>query len=139
MEHHLHIRQDLRLGLFRFGPRLSVPEAGELFVRYVGRADFDPNFAMLCDLRAVREIEASFLAIFFRVARLAPELAAFQSPVVSAALVPDATVFGYARMLEQILSLSSPIRFHSVQRAQEALALIGRPEADFDALFAFQP
>jgi hypothetical protein len=135
MEHHLHIRQDLRLGLFRFGPRLSLPEAAELFVRHVERADFDPNFAMLCDLRALREIEA----IFFRVARLAPKLAAFQSPVVSSALVPDATVFGYARMLEQILSLSSPIRAHPVHRAQEALALTGRPEADFDALFAFQP
>ncbi|NBZ86538.1 hypothetical protein [Stagnihabitans tardus] len=136
MPHRYRIQPERELATFLFNGKLTVAEGAELFLDYVRAADFNPQHVMLCDARGVTEIEASFLSIFTKVARLAPELSRFRHPVVSVVLVSNQTVFGYVRMLEQILDMTTVIKMRPVWTEEEALALAGRTELSFASLFA---
>lgn len=136
MDHLYRIDSDLRLATFRFHGKLTVADGADLFLAYVRDPAFDPCHPMLCDAREITEIEASFLSIFTRVARLAPQFAAFRTPVVSAVLVNSDTVFGYVRMLEQILDMTTVIKMRPVWTEDEALALTGQEGRQMAALFA---
>lgn len=136
MDHHFRIQPDRGLATFHFHGKLTVSEGADLFLAYVRDPVFDPRHAMICDARGVTQIEASFLSIFTRVARLAPQLAAFREPVVSAVLVNSDTVFGYVRMLEQILDMTTVIKMRPVWTEAEALALAGQSGQRFDEVFA---
>jgi hypothetical protein len=139
MTHVYRIQADRNLATFLFTGKLTVAEGADLFLAYVRDPAFDPRHTMLCDARGVTEIEASFLSIFTRVARLAPQLAAFRQPVLSVVLVGNETVFGYVRMLEQILDMTTVIKMRPVWTEDEAMTLAGLTDAPFDALFAAQP
>lgn len=135
MMHAFKVHPARQLAAFRFTGALTVSEGAEIFLDYVRTPAFDPRFAMLCDAREVTRIDASFLSIFSRVVRLAPELARFREPVISAVLVNNQTVFGYVRMLEQILDTTSVIRMRPAWSEDEALALTGQSGTRFEALF----
>jgi hypothetical protein len=139
MAHTYRIQSDRQLGTFQFVGKLSVPEAADLFLAYVRDPAFDPLHPMICDARGVTEIEASFLSIFTRVARLAPQLAVFRAPVVSAVLVSSQTVFGYVRMLEQILDMTTVIKMRPAWTEEEAMTLVGQKDTPFEEIFAVQP
>ncbi len=135
MEHEYRILPARRLACFRFRGRLTVDEGARLFLAYAHDPGFDSTYAMLCDTREVTEIEATFQSMLLRVIRLAPELARFREPVISAVLVESQTVFGYVRMLEQILDMTTQVRMRPAWGEAEALALVGQ-SAPFAALFA---
>lgn len=139
MAHVYRIQSDRNLATFQFTGKLTVPDAADVFLAYVRDPGFDPLFSMICDAREVTEIEASFLSIFTRVARLAPQLAAFREPVVSAVLVNSQTVFGYVRMLEQILDMTTVIKMRPAWTEEEAMTLVGHKDEPFEALFEVQP
>ena len=130
--HQFRIQPEHQLATFHFEGKLTVSETADLFLSYVRAPDFDAHHVMVCDARAVTEIEASFLSIFTKVTRLAPELSRFRTPVV---LVADQTVFGYVRMLEQILDMTSVIKMRPVWTEDEALALAGMTHLPFGSLF----
>ena len=133
------IQSGLDLAAFRLEGKLSVEEAADLFLAYFRDPGFNPCHVMLTDARGVTEIETTFLAVFSRIIRLAPQLASFREPVLSVILVSSQTVFGYARMLEQILDMTAKIQVRPVWSEAEALDLLGRAELDFAAVFDFQP
>lgn len=129
------IQSELQLAAFRLEGTLSVEEGADIFLAYFRDPAFDPRHVMVTDARGVTEIETTFLSVFTRVIRLAPELAHFREPVLSVILVSSQTVFGYARMLEQILDMTAKIRLRPVWTIDEALALLDRPGLDLASVF----
>jgi hypothetical protein len=136
MTHVFRIQSNRQVASFQFNGKMTVSDGADIFLAYVRAQGFNSLHPMLCDARGVTEIDASFLSIFTRVARLAPELRSFREPVNSAVLVNSDTVFGYVRMVEQILDMTTKIRMHAVWTEDEALDLVGHKGADFATFFA---
>lgn len=137
MSYHFAIHPSQKIACFRFSDRVNISEARQAFVDYVAHPDFQPDYAMLSDARAVTGIEASFVGILTNVQGLSAQLRNFEKGAVSVVLVAGATTFGMVRMLEQVLDFTSKIKMRIATTEGEALAEVGLPDADFAALFQF--
>lgn len=122
------------VSLFIFSGEMTIVDGRQAFVEYVNHEEFDPAYVMITDARGVTSIEATFKGVLSAVFGLAGLIEKFRSGAKSVILVQDPSQFGYARMLEQILDYSSPIRVQIALSEEEALSLAGRPEVSFAEL-----
>ena len=139
MPHSYRIQPNRQVVTFRFEGVMTVDNTAEVFVDYVHDPGFDPGFPTLGDARAVTRVEATFLGILWKVGRRTPEFARFTHPTTAAVLVNDTTIYGYVRMLEQVLDMSTQIGMVAAWSEAEALEIVSLKGATFDDLFACQP
>jgi hypothetical protein len=134
MKSSLRILSKKGVSLFHFSGEMTIADGRQAFVEYVNHEEFDPAYVMITDARGVTSIEATFKGVLSAVFGLAGLIKKFRSGAKSVILVQDPSQFGYARMLEQILDYSSPIRVQIALCEEEALSLADRPEVSFAEL-----
>lgn len=135
MAYSFKVFPEKRVAFFRFWDDVSTASAKEAFVEYTKDENFDPTYLMVTDARGVTEIHATFQSVLFGVEGLRDLLAKFKRGTISAILVRDNTQLGYARMLEQVLALLSPITVRIAFREDELRTVAQRPDLDIE-LFA---
>jgi hypothetical protein len=137
LTHELNIRPDLKLVCFRFTGQIRVPDVRDAFLDWANRPEFDASYVMLSDGRRVTTVDATFLGILTAAQGVQADLKKFDQGALSVVLVSTQTVFGMARILEQVLDFTSKLKMVTVWSPEEAMQLARRSDLDFDELFAF--
>jgi hypothetical protein len=109
LAYYVKVFPEKRIAYFRFWDEISTATGKEAFLQYTSDENFDPTFLMVTDARDVTKIHANFQGILFGTESLRRLLAKFEPGTISAILVRDTLQFGFARILEQVLALLSPI------------------------------
>lgn len=134
MAHRHKIYPEQRISFFEFWDEVSTSSAKDAFVQYTADINFNPAYVMVSDARNVTNIVTSFRGILHGVEGLRDLLSRFERGTISAVLVSNTTQFGYARMLEQVLDLLSPIRLRIACNEDELRILTQRPDLDLQQL-----
>lgn len=124
----------MRLAYFRFWGEISTTTGKEAFLQYTKDENFDPSYLMVTDARDVTRIQTSFQGILFGAESLHSHLAKFKLGTISAILLRDRTQMGYARMLEQVLALVSPIEVRIAFDEDELRRFAERPDLNIAQL-----
>jgi hypothetical protein len=134
LAYHVKIFPEMRLAYFRFCDEISAATGKEAFLQYTKDESFDPSYLMVTDARDVTKIHATFQKILFGTESLRSLLARFKPGTISAILLRDSTHMGYARMLEQVLALLSPIEVRIAFDEDELRTIAGRPDLNIGQL-----
>lgn len=114
-----------RLGFFRMSGVLTVREGRARFLDYVQADQFDPRFTLFTDATAVESADVSFTELFMAVVGMQSALRKFDQPVDSVFLLGSETLFGTARMLQQVLASTTKINLRPTLSEMEALIWAG--------------
>lgn len=136
MAYNVKVFPEMRLAYFHFWGEISAATGKEAFLQYTNDESFDPSYLMVTDARDVTKIQATFQTILFGTEGLRSLLARFKPGTISAILLRDSTQMGYARMLEQVLALLSPIEVRIACSEDELCRFAERPDLDIAQLAA---
>lgn len=123
-----------KLAYFRFSGRLDTKACAQAFIDYTDHPGFDPSFLMLSDSRFLDSVDTQFSSLLSAALSLQPRMRLFRSPALSIIHARSETLYGSARMMQQVVEPLSRIRFEVLRDETAALRHARQPEARFQDL-----
>lgn len=122
--------------VLRFEGQIDAASGKDAFLRTVSHPSFSAASGMFWDLRGVSEAKVEFADLFAAVQSVVPKLARLTPETRAVILVENDTLFGLARMLEQVVDAMSPLRIRVAQTEDEAGRQLDLPPGRLGAMLA---